>query len=405
MLFNVTAQQEEKQEAFKDRDVFIEDRHKAEYGEAPQVVSTVPGVTTFVGEFSVYCQGFALCGTNDKSLFVAVSQRADSSVRVFNGVSNDRKKFNLTGIKFRKEDRWGNYVKGIILELQQYIDIPGVNISLGGTLLQCDGKVLSAAVGIGVGMALSNLVGKEIKPDILASCVLQSSLKFCKELFNLHLILTMLHSKEGSYMLFDMRTCTYKYLSDPFKNSPFSLVLVNGNIPPLAMREELYTRHTFAKETMENLSLMYPNVNFREFPIDDLLDRLLPVEEETRTVGCYVFEESETAQLLEKFFTQKDFVQIGKSFSKIGIGLRDKLELTCPELDWLSKRSLETIGCIGSTLVYNGCGGYIAMVMKNSSFEQYVSKLDEYERIFGFKATAFVYTPQGSASSRSVTFA
>jgi len=391
-------EQKEKQITFKDRDVFIEDRHKAEYGEVPQVVSTVPGVTTFVGEFSVYCQGYALCGTNDKSLFVAISQRPDSTVRVFNVSSNDRKKFNLTGIKYRKEDRWGNYVKGIILELQRYIDIPGVNISLGGSLLQCDGKVLSAAVGIGVGMALYNLTGKEIKTNILALCCQQSSLKFCKELFNLHLILTMLHSKEGAYMLFDMRTFTYKYLNDPFKNSPFSLVLVNGNIPPLAMREELYNRHTLAKETMENLSHMYPNVNFREFPIEDLLDRLLPVEEETRTVGCYVFEESETAHSLDKFFTQKDFTQIGKAFSKIGVGLRDKLELTCPELDWLSKRSLETLGCIGSTLVYNGGGGYIAMIMKNASLEQYISKLDEYERIFGFTAKAFAYTPLDCAS-------
>ncbi len=378
--------------------MFIEDRHKAEYGEVPQVVSTVPGVTTFAGEFSMYCQGYALCAANDKSLFVAVSQRDDFAVRVFNAGSNDRKKFNLTGIKYRKEDRWGNYVKGIILELQRYIDIPGVNISLGGSLLQCDGKVLSAAVGVGVGMALYSLIDKEINLNILASCCMQSSLKFCKELFNLHLILTMLYSKEGSYMLFDMRTCSYKYLSDPFKNSPFSLVLVNGNIPPLAMREELYSRHALAKETMENLSRMFPNGNFREFPIEDLSDRLLPVEEETRTVGCYVFEESETAQALDKLFTQKDFTQIGKSFSKIGAGLRDKLELTCPELDWLSKRSLETLGCIGSSLVYNGAGGYIAMVVKNSSIEKYVSKLDEYERIFGFTAKAFAYTPLGCAS-------
>ena len=109
--------------------MFTEDRHKSEYGESPQVISMVPGVTTFAGEFSMYCQGYSLCATNDRSLSVEVSTRSDSIVRIFNSYSNDRKKFGLAGIKYRKEDRWANYVKGMVLEMQRHIGITGLNIT------------------------------------------------------------------------------------------------------------------------------------------------------------------------------------------------------------------------------------------------------------------------------------
>lgn len=382
--------------------MFTEDRHKSEYGESPQVISMVPGVTTFAGEFSMYCQGYSLCATNDRSLSVEVSTRSDSIVRIFNSYSNDRKKFGLAGIKYRKEDRWANYVKGMVLELQKHLDIPGLNITLSGNLLCCDGRVLSAAIGVGVGMALYRLLGLEPDVSVVVSCCFNSCFRFCSELYNRHFILTMLHAKEGSFLLFDMHDGLFRHVDSPFRNAGFSLALANGNIPPIAMREELYFKHNQAKAAMESLSKLHASASFRTFPISDLLDRQLPVDEETRTICCYVFEESNTALLLERLFEQREFVQIGRALSKLGKGLRDKLELTCPELDWLSKRSLETPGCCGSSIVYNGAGGYVAMVMEDASFDAYLSKLDDYERIFGFKASAFRYEPGCGVSTVSV---
>lgn len=347
----------------------------------------------------MYCQGYSLCATNDRSLSVAVSPRPDPIVRIFNSYSKDRKKFGLAGIKQRREDRWGNYVKGMVLELQRHMDVPGLNITLSGDLLCCDGRVLSAAVGVGVGMALYRLLGLEPDVSVVESCCYNSCLKFCGELYNRHFILTMLNAKEGCFLLFDMQNGLFRYVDSPFGGSDFTLVLANGNIPPLAMREELYSKHNQAKASMESLSKLNANTSFKSFPVDDLLDRQLSIDEGTRSICCYVFEDSNTALVLERLFAQREFIQIGKALSKLGKGLRDKIELTCPELDWLSKRSIETPGCCGSSIVYNGAGGYVAMVMENASFDAYISKLDEYERIFGFKASAFRYAPGRGVST------
>ncbi len=374
----------------------ILEKHKVEYGEAAQVLITVPGVVTLVGEFSDYGQGYALCGTCPKDLSIAVSKRQDSNVRVYNTQSNDKKKFALSSIKYRKEDRWGNYIKGIIIELQKISDFPGLDITLSGALLQSDGKILSAAMGVGLCKAFSRLTGVELSDEQIAKCCYVSTISFCKELTNCHLVFSILKAIEGKYMLYDMLNKTYKYVDDPFKDSKYAILLADGHIPPAAMREELYARHTQAKETMKEIARLADRGCLRGFPISEVSDRIMPLSEEDRMIGCYVFEESQIAKDMYTFFENRDFAQIGKAFNKVGKGLRDCMEITCPELDWVAKRASEVPGCIGNSIVYNGCGGYIAVVMDKLSIPTYAAKVEDYEKIFGFKLSLDNYTPMGS---------
>ncbi len=376
----------------------ILDKHKVEYGDKPDVLVTVPGVVTFVGEFSDYSQGYALCGTSSKTLTIAVSKRDDAVIKILSVASNDRKKFSMAAIKYRKEDRWGNYVKGIVVELQKLASVPGMNITLSGELLLGDGKILSAAIGVGVCLAFCQMTGFEMDQDLIAKCCCQSSSRFCKELTNCHLVISMLKAVEGKFMLFDMLNHSFRYVQDPFADSNYSILLADGHIPPVAMREELYARHNQARDVMLEIARTADRGSLRDFPINEVSDRLMPISEETRKIGCYVFEESQIAKAMAKYFEEKNFVQMGKALTKLGKGLRDCMEITCPELDWLAKRSIEVSGCIGNSIVYSGCGGFIAVIMEKRSMSSYITKLEEYEKIFGFKVTVDDYKPCGPVS-------
>ncbi len=376
----------------------ILDKHKVEYGDKPDVLVTVPGVVAFVGEFSDYSQGYALCGTSSKTLTIAVSKRDDAVIKILSVASNDRKKFSMAAIKYRKEDRWGNYVKGIVVELQKLASVPGMNITLSGELLLGDGKILSAAIGVGVCLAFCQMTGFEMDQDLIAKCCCQSSSRFCKELTNCHLVISMLKAVEGKFMLFDMLNHSFRYVQDPFADSNYSILLADGHIPPVAMREELYARHNQARDVMLEIARTADRGSLRDFPINEVSDRLMPISEETRKIGCYVFEESQIAKAMAKYFEEKNFVQMGKALTKLGKGLRDCMEITCPELDWLAKRSIEVPGCIGNSIVYSGCGGFIAVIMEKRSMSSYITKLEEYEKIFGFKVTVDDYKPCGPVS-------
>ena len=93
----------------------IIDIHKAEYGVTPDVVVEVPQVTTLLGAFSEFCSGYALMSTNTQGLSVALSRREDTQVHILNSTKKERKKFQLIGIKARKEDKWCTPVKSVCL--------------------------------------------------------------------------------------------------------------------------------------------------------------------------------------------------------------------------------------------------------------------------------------------------
>ena len=71
-------------------------------------------------------------------------------------------------------------------------------------------------------------------------------------------------------------------------------------------------------------------------------------------------------------------------------------------MDWLIKRALEVPGCYGATIAFNGDNTYVAIVAEPSGKDIYESKLEEYERIFGFKARTHVLHPCGKWEIESV---
>ena len=72
---------------------------------------------------------------------------------------------------------------------------------------------------------------------------------------------------------------------------------------------------------------------------------------------------------------------------------RDLLEISCPELDWLVKRANETNGIFGSRMIGNGFGGCTINLINVNNIPLYDEHLEEYDRIFGFKADHFNCVP------------
>ena len=78
--------------------------HELNYKEKVTVMAEVPGVVTVMGAFSDFCDGYCLAGTGALGLRVALSPRDDMVVRVYDATRGDKKRFNLTVLKHRKEE-------------------------------------------------------------------------------------------------------------------------------------------------------------------------------------------------------------------------------------------------------------------------------------------------------------
>ena len=362
------------------------------------VSAIVPGVATLFGEFSFYCQGNVLCCTNDRHLKVTVSESKDNLIHVVNTLTNDHRKFPLSTLKYRKEDKRANCIKGLYLQLADMgAQVPPFDFVLEGSVLKDDGSVLAPAVCIGALLALRKILDLEIDDDRIVMMSYMCCTSFCGELTKFSTVTAMLHAREGSFLLCDLNTLTYRYLENPFGKGGCSLLAIDCKTPPLAMREEINHTHARVRDSFTRLRAVAPNRSMRDFPISDLRERVLPLDEECRKTCNAVLEDSMAALSMATCFRDGLFRQTGRTMTNTGKLIRDDLELSCPEIDWLIKRACEIPLCHGAGIFFNGDNTYAAVVIDDTMMARYMEKVDDYERIFGFKPRIRNLEPHGCA--------
>jgi len=91
----------------------IEQRFKAIYGTAPEVVVRAPGRVNLIGEHTDYNDGFVLPAAIDRSIDFAGRKRADRTVRLHSLDFDGSVEFSLDDIQKDGANRWSNYVRGV----------------------------------------------------------------------------------------------------------------------------------------------------------------------------------------------------------------------------------------------------------------------------------------------------
>lgn len=374
----------------------ITEIHQLEHENKPQALVTIPGIYTFLGEFADYCKGYTLCGAAPVSLEVTISPRSDQSVRLFMAPQNDRKRFNLQNLKYRREDRWANFVKGVVAVLNARGFITGgFSITFSGGLLMNEGSMVHSAITLGAVLALRELYHTELSQEDCAAVGYSALSSFAGETCRLTMFLAMLQVKTGSLLLFDVHHLTAERIPFTMESEEYLSLIVESHISPHALREELSIRRRESRVAFDKLRSAFPSGLLRDITDQEVKDLAALTEDEKR-MCIYVLSESRMSREGSRLLAQNDMVMYGKVLSKVQAGLRDVFEVTCPEIDWLTKRALETTGCLGATMITTGSSGTILVLLSHESKDLYIARMEEYEHIFGFRPTWSAYHPVGS---------
>src|SRR5574344_2669715 len=107
----------------------IIDAHELEYEEKPEVVIKTPGRVHLIGEHSWFFKDKKLSMAMNLSVYISISKRDDSGLKFYFHQINDRKKANISSVKYKKEDKWANAVKAIVYGyLSGGYSLKGMNI-------------------------------------------------------------------------------------------------------------------------------------------------------------------------------------------------------------------------------------------------------------------------------------
>jgi galactokinase len=158
------------------------------------------------------------------------------------------------------------------------------------------------------------------------------------------------------------------------------------------------------KDTMKGLQLLsqkHDGAGFRDFASTDLLESLGDFPEQIRRRSIHIVQEIRRVHDACDALHRGDLASFSRIIFNSHESLRDLYEVSCPEVDWLVKRAQEIEGAAGSRMTGQGFGGCIFIFIRRELADEYKKRLEEYERIFGFRPV--IYEVKLATGSRLIT--
>jgi galactokinase len=378
--------------------------HKNEYEiedgrPVPIAIAEAPGRIHLLGDQGEAESGYFLSAAIDRYIKVAIDKRKDNSFRFFAVDLGERKRSTLANLKYRREDRWANYLKTAIFVFTELgCPMKGLNFSFCGNIPQQIGLASSTAIEAAAAVALRSLLHIQINDVDLAKKLHEAHEKLFGNKVSLADYYVCLLGKKDQFLVLDISTDEIIKIKSPF--SQFRILLVDSRVPRLGIESELLQRREDTIKGLEFLSGKLDGSGFKDFGSKDLLDALGDFPEQIRRRTIHIVEEIHRVTDACDALQRSDLAHFAKLVFHSHESLRDMYEISCPEVDWLVKRAQEMEGAAGSRMTGIGFGGCTYTIIRRELVEEYKKRLEEYERIFGFHP--FIYEVKIATGARMV---
>ncbi|MDC7222889.1 MAG: galactokinase family protein [Spirochaetales bacterium] len=366
--------------------------HQNEYHEEPRIIVSAPGQVNLMGERNEFADAYVMGMALDKRLTMALSLTEENSLYLYSATLGERKKVNLSTLKNKREDRWANYFKGIIVAfLQLGAEPAGVKVTIGGDLPPGIGLGSSSAMQVAFAFALNELFDCGFSLIQLADIARLADYQFLKDDSGIASPLISCLGREGNLLMIDTKDLTSEMY--PIDCENHSLIITNSHVPfHLGKDDQIDFRQEY-KDAGEIIRKHKMASSLRDLTGRDISQTVEILSEDTRRYCLHLSEENQRVLDMKEALEGGDCEQVARLLIRSHESLRDLLEISCPELDWLVKRVQEMTPLSGSRMFGPGFGGCTISLIHDSNIAKYEEVLEEYERIFGFKAEYFLCRP------------
>jgi galactokinase len=365
----------------------------------PIVVAEAPGRIHYLGEHGEPKAGLFLSSAIDRHIRVAVSLRKDNSLRFYASDLGERKRTTLINLKYKREDRWANYIK-VAVQVFAGMGYPvkGLNFTVAGDIPQQVGLASSSAIEVAAAVALKGFFQASISDKELSARLVAAQAAFFGRSTSPVDYLIAFNARKDYFLLVDEASLEVKRIKSPL--SKYRILVMDSRVPRLGVEEELQQRRQDIKKGLELLSQKKPGTSFRDYATMDLVESMGDLPEEIRRRSMHIVQEIRRVMDAREALSHQDFQLFSKVIQHSHESLRDLYEVSCPEIDWLVKRAQETDGVLGSRMTGQGFGGCTYTVITESAISEYQRRFEDYERIFGFHP--LIYSVRPAAAARIV---
>jgi galactokinase len=319
---------------------------------------------------------------------VAVSARKDNSLRFFAADLGERKRTTLINLKYKREDRWANYIKvAIHIFAEMGYPVKGLNFTVCGDIPPQVGLASSSAMEAAAAAALRSFLKVSMNDkELIRRLGMAQEVFYGKDSASVDYLI-LFSARKDHFVLADEVSGAAQLIKSPF--SRYKVLIMDSRVPRLGVEDELKQRRQKIKKGLEMLSGNREGASFREFAALDLVESMGNLPEEIRRRSMHIVQELRRVADAADALSRADMASLIRIIFHSHESLRDLYEVSCPEIDWLVKRAQETEGVFGSRMTGQGFGGCTYTFIKDKALEDYAKRLEEYERIFGFRPISY----------------
>lgn len=377
----------------------LNDAHELEYERMPEVVAKAPGRFHLAGEHSWFYKDKTISMAMNLYVHIAVSKRDDGLAKIYFHQLNDRKKITISTNKFRKEDKWANAIKSVIYGFTSGgFSIGGVDITVYTDIMPSAGFGITTAMKAATAIALRKLFELNCSDVQLLQVLERGNRLFLKRNNFLSDNYAALFAKKGSLIITDYAKISWDYVPFNFPNR--KIIITDTTVPRISVwNEDTLFDPKYAlllgelKDKKNNVYGGWSYINSIA-DIDEVLEVLQ--KDEQRKLMAIIREHSDVLDIREGV-EKGDFFKLARAINHSHETVREFFDISCPEIEWIVKRINELepnlehlrnpVTC--GRLTGKGYGRCIYAIMRDVDYENYLQKLVEFEKIFGFHPATF----------------
>ncbi|MBK7306809.1 MAG: galactokinase [Chitinophagaceae bacterium] len=341
---------------------------------AQPVVFRSPGRINILGEHTDYNEGFVLPAAIDKSIYVAITKRADKQINLYAGDFNENFTTDTDNIK-PAPIQWPNYILGVVDQLQKHgHTIGGFNLVIDGDIPIGAGLSSSAAVECAVIFALNTIFELGVSRLQMVKLAQKAEHVFAGVHCGIMDQFASMFGKKDHAIKLDCRSLEYEYV--PISFSGYSIVLFNTNVKHSLDSTEYNTRRKQCEEGVSIIAQNHPGVkSLRDVSMAMLKDNVAGVDSMIFKRCKYVVQENQRLLGACDDLKKGDVKALGKKMFETHRGLQYDYEVSCRELDFLVDFVKNNADVAGARMVGGGFGGCTINLVRADAVEKLVEQI------------------------------
>lgn len=377
----------------------INEIHKAEFGALPEAVASAPARFHLIGERSWFFKDKTLSLALDYSVSIGASKRDDECYYYLSAEKHELKKTNIFPMKYKKDDRWANFIKSVIYGLNSLeIEVPGLNFTVSADIPNTSGFGLSTAIKVAAVNVINEVLDLDLSDSEMISAIEIGDREFLKDKFYLADIFTALYAKKNAFVLTDHAKESFEVL--PFDFSGKSIIIIETRVPRFeGWNEEFLHEAEYALlmgDLKDEKSNAFGGWVYNE-NLADIHEILASCGEKNIRKLIGLIREHRCVLEAYEGLVSDQFGTFARAVNTSHENMRDYYEISCPEVDWILKRLLAINPNISDSRNPYSCGRIcgkgdfrcIYAFVPDENLPELEKKLSEFERIFGVKAKYF----------------